>query len=143
MLNVCFGCGQPASRSGSLPIYDSKRKVRFTNVGPLVAVQRLRINVCARCFGRLLLVRLIPWIAFAAFLLSLLVGTRIWQFPLVVALLFGVWVPVVLAGRLFPAVDRVSPDWILFRRVPEQFRSQLPSCAELRPGLDNQQPHLP
>jgi hypothetical protein len=70
MLNVCFGCGQPATKSGSLPIYDSKRKVRFTNVGPLVAVQRLRINVCARCFGRLLLVRLIPWIAFAAFLLS-------------------------------------------------------------------------
>jgi hypothetical protein len=136
MLRVCFGCGGEVFRQGGLPIYDARRKVRFTNVGPLVAVDMVDAWFCRRCYVRLLCVRSLRWFVSPLLLLIAFLDLNGRLLLIVPAVFLGAFGPVALVGRLFPSVARIMPGWIAFRGVPEQFRNQLPSCDELRVPMD-------
>jgi hypothetical protein len=143
-VNDSCGCVEGDVDDDSLPIYD-QRPLRPTILNrrgiQIRPAFSLSVPICEHCSARLVLIRFFRWIVGALLLSTVVFGSGaviIWSSS--VGLMLLIVGPLVLAGRLFPAVDRVAPDWILFRRVPEPFRSQLPSCAELRPGLEHVAP---
>jgi hypothetical protein len=128
---VCFRCGAPGATRARLPIYDSRRRIRFTNVGSLVPVDFLSAWFCRSCQLRLLVVRLLPFLVVLTLICAGVIGVSIFvPVVLVPAMFIAVFGPAALIGRVFPSVVDVLPELISFRGMPDSFRTSLPNCDE-------------